>query len=94
MSLEELYECLSLEPAEDNLETEFSDNMLKDVINRFLDSLSEDARNVFIRRYWFFDPIKEIGRKYGMSISKVDAILVRTRKKLKLFLIKEGFQTS
>ncbi len=94
VSLEELYECISLEPSEDSIESEFSDSVLKDAINRFLDSVSEDARNVFIRRYWFFDPVKEISLKYGMSTSKVDAILVRTRKKLKQFLIKEGFQTS
>lgn len=92
VSLEELYECISGEPDGNLTETGLSDSVLKDAINRFLDSLSEEARNVFIRRYWFFDPIKEIGRKYGMSISKVDAILVRARKKLKQFLIREGFQ--
>lgn len=93
MSLEELYECISAEPEEDSIEAGLADDVLKDAINRFLESLSEDARNVFIRRYWFFDPIKEISRKYKMSISKVDSILVRTRKKLKQFLINEGFQT-
>lgn len=90
VSLEELYECISDESSEDIMEGEFSDGVLKEAINRFLDSLNDDARNVFIRRYWFFDPIKEIGRKYGMSVSKVDSILVRTRKKLKHFLINEG----
>lgn len=92
VSLEELYECISGEPSEDTMESEFNDNVLREAINRFLDSLSEEARNVFIRRYWFFDPVKEIGLKYGMSTSKVDAILVRTRKKLKQFLIREGFE--
>jgi len=91
-SLEELYACISEnDTANNSLGTEYEDNVLRDAINRFLEMLHEDARNIFIRRYWFFDPIKEIACRYGVSVSKVDSTLVRTRKKFKQFLIKEGF---
>lgn len=92
-SFEELYECICAEESEDSPERVLSDDVLREAINRFLDSLNEEARNVFIRRYWFFDPVRDIALKYKMSVSKADAILVRTRKKLKLFLISEGFET-
>lgn len=92
VSLEELYGCISdgEEPGgyDDN---EYSDSVLKEAINRFLELLSDDARNVFIRRYWFFEPIKNIAARYGMTQSKVDSLLLRTRKKFRLYLIKEGF---
>ncbi len=87
-SLDELYACVSEDAAIDN---EYEDSVLRDAIDSFLEMLHEDARNIFIRRYWFFDPIKEIALRYGMSVSKVDSTLVRTRKKFKQFLIREGF---
>lgn len=92
VSLEDLYACIpGDDPADNGLEMEYEDNVLRDAINRFLEMLGADARNFFIRRYWFFDPIKEIARRYGVSVSKVDSALVRTRKKFKQFLIEEGF---
>ena len=47
-------------------------------------------RVVFVRRYWFFDDVKDIADRMGSSESKVKSILFRTRKKLKEKLIREG----
>ena len=63
---------------------------LGEVLNRFLASLSQDNRVIFLRRYWYLDTISEIASRYGMSESKVKTQLHRTRTKLHSFLEKEG----
>ena len=56
----------------------------------FLRTQSADARNVFMRRYWFLDSIEEISERYSFSQSKVKSLLFRTRERLKKYLQKEG----
>ena len=63
---------------------------LGEVLNRFLESLSQDNRVIFLRRYWYLDSITEIAYRYGMTESKVKTQLHRTRAKLHSFLAKEG----
>lgn len=59
-------------------------------LNRFLDTLPEMERNVFLRRYWYLDKVRDIGERYGFSESKVTAMLHRTREKLRERFRKEG----
>ena len=63
---------------------------LREVLNRFLESLSVDNRVIFLRRYWYLDTVAEIAHRYGMTESKVKTQLHRTRAKLHSFLAKEG----
>lgn len=67
-----------------------SEVALKDVFERFLDTLDEESRNIFVRRYWFGEPVKDVAAFYSVSESKVKSSLFRTRKKMKDYLIKEG----
>ncbi len=67
-----------------------SEAELRDLLNRFLASLPEDRRNVFIGRYWFFESVAEIAKKTGFSQSKTKTLLFRTREELREFLKKEG----
>ena len=60
-------------------------------IDAFLSGEKAEARCVFVRRYWFCDSVKEIGKRYGMSEGKVKSILFRERKRLSGYLKKEGF---
>ena len=69
-----------------------NDTELSNCINKFLYSLDFDSRNVFVRRYWYYDSIKDIMKRYQMSKSKIESMLFRTRKKLKEFLVKEGYE--
>ena len=55
-----------------------------------LDELQERDRNIFLQRYWFATPIKEISKKYAMNLNTVKASLFRSRNKLKALLEKEG----
>jgi RNA polymerase sigma-70 factor (ECF subfamily) len=84
LALEEIEECI---PDRDNdVDTE----ELRNALNRFLRSLPDEPRRVFIRRYWHMSTISEIARDFSMSESKVKSMLMRTREKLKKYLLREG----
>lgn len=59
-------------------------------LNAFLESISQESRVIFLRRYWYCDTIAEIAVRYGISESKVKMRLLRTRNQLADFLSKEG----
>ena len=80
-------------PGQDNVESEIDAKELSRAISLFLDTYPEDRRNVFVRRYWFFDTIPEICRRYGFSQSKVKSILYRMREGLRDHLRKGGYFT-
>ncbi len=59
-------------------------------INDFLSMEKEAVRNVFMRKYWFFDSVEEIADRYSFSESKVKSILFHTRNKLRRYLKEKG----
>jgi RNA polymerase sigma factor (sigma-70 family) len=85
---QEMQECI---PGESYIEDEIEANDLSQIIDSFLDTCSEEQRNVFVRRYWFFDTISEICKRYGYSQSKVKVMLFRMRERLRIHLEKEGY---
>lgn len=87
LSFEELEDCLADGGLDDHND---ADDRLADCINRFLDTLDGEARRVFVRRYWYFDSVKELMRHFGMSKSKVESMLFRTRNKLRIWIEEEG----
>ena len=86
LSFEELAAVLPDERYAPNI----SDEDIGKVISKFLRNEKEDAKNVFIRKYYFFDSIGEIAKRYSFTESKVKNMLFYTRNKLKDYLIKEG----
>lgn len=87
VALDELRDCVSGGP---NPEGEYERKELADCVNRFLDTLPETERSVFLCRYWYLDTVPAIALSFGFSRSKVTSMLHRTRKKLKLHLEQEG----
>ena len=63
----------------------------KDVIERFLDSLPEETRRIFLLRYWWGLSIKEVTRETFFSESAVKMLLARSRGKLREFLEREWY---
>ena len=63
---------------------------LRDTLNGFLKTLSKEKRGIFVARYWYFYPISEIARIYGISESKATVTLFRLRAALREKLEKEG----
>ena len=88
ISLQELEAVLP----DDKYALDVSDEDIGKLISNFLYSQKEDVRNVFIRRYYFFDSIREIADNYSFSESKIKNMLFYTRNKLKDYLIKEGVE--
>lgn len=86
--LEELADCV--DQSQDVASTYESIELMR-TFNRFLDTLPEVQRNIFLRRYWLFDPIGDIAKSYGFSTSKVASMLHRLRIKLREQLEKEDY---
>lgn len=85
LSLDELSECIPCEGGD------IVDNMsLRNAVNTFLRLLPKETRIIFMQRYWYFRPVKEIAREAGITSAGVSMTLSRTRKKLKEYLEKEG----
>ena len=79
LSLDELAECI---PASQTLQNEMQQKELSALLDTFLRMRPPEERNVFLRRYWYFDPISEIAKRFGYGESKIKMMLFRTRKKL------------
>lgn len=86
LALEELAECL---PFEDGREIGES-AALSDLLSRFISSLRERERTIFVRRYFHLYPITEIARDLGLNESTTAMTLSRIRAKLRKYLEKEG----
>lgn len=78
------------DPLEESVKDEAEDSSVGRLISDFLRQQKPRQREVFIRRYWFMDSVKEIAEDYSFSESKVKSMLFRTRSKLKKYLKKEG----
>ncbi|MBR5565992.1 MAG: sigma-70 family RNA polymerase sigma factor [Roseburia sp.] len=87
LALEELQDCI---PATNSVEQTIEDVALAEIFNRFLARLPTNTRKIFMRRYWYLSPVKEIAADYNYSESKVKMILLRARNELKQLLEKEG----
>ncbi|MBQ1410356.1 MAG: sigma-70 family RNA polymerase sigma factor [Oscillospiraceae bacterium] len=59
-------------------------------VDKFLRTQSQEARSIFLRRYYFFDTRTEIADRYEISVAQVSVVLSRTRKRLRNYLKEEG----
>ena len=87
VALEELSEFLS---DGNTPETVLENAELTRILNEFLKKLPKEERSVFVCRYWYFDSVADIAKRFGFSQSKVKSMLSRTRKKLSATLQREG----
>ncbi len=58
-------------------------------IDRFLHNLTYEKRYIFLRRYYFFDPIEVIAGRCSCGGGRIRLILFRLRKSLSKFLREE-----
>ena len=73
------------------VESEVEKKDLQRTINEFLYALPERDCNVFLRRYFYFESTKQIADHYKIRESHVLGILSRTRQKLRMHLVQEGY---
>lgn len=86
VAIDELSETL---PSSEQPDRIIDSIAIRDALRRFLQTLSPDARSIFVRRYWLCLSVQEIAEDTGCSAARVGMSLSRTRKKLKAFLKKE-----
>lgn len=63
---------------------------VSECISAFLHTKERAKRVIFVRRYWYCDPVAKIAADYGFSESKVKSMLMRMRKELKIYLERNG----
>ena len=87
--LSELEDCV---PAPGTVEEELEREQLARSISSWLDGLTEENRRLFIRRYWYGDPVKELAAERDESPNGLSQRLLRLRRELGRFLEMEGVE--
>lgn len=87
--LEELADCVS---DTDTVEQAVDRDELAKAVDSFVKSLPAKKRNIFVRRYWYADPVSDIAGDHGMLQGTVSKALERMRKQLKAYLTERGFE--
>ena len=62
------------------------------IISEFLTTVEEDARDVFVLRYFLGMKLEAVAKETGFTLGKVKMSLSRTKKRLREKLRKEGFE--
>ncbi len=88
LSLEELDECVCFEAGEDE---KYLISSLGEILDRYLNSLSERQTFVFVCRYYYADSIQSIAKMLGLSENTIFRDLIKIRNGLKERLVKEGY---
>ena len=87
LCLEELQDCVS---GQSSTEDALIRKETLAAVNRFVSTLSETERKVFLCRYWYLDSVKDIAERFGLSPNRTSVLLRRVRQKLNACLAKEG----
>jgi RNA polymerase sigma-70 factor (ECF subfamily) len=85
--LSEMKTCI---PDARNVEREVESKDLTRIIEDYLDTIREEDSAFFVRRYWHGEAVAQIAAKLGVSVSRINTSLHRTRKKLKTYLSERG----
>ena len=86
-ALDEIAEFI---PASFSVEDEIMAKEVAGVIDSFLETLNQQSRIMFIRRYWYADSIEELAALFHKSKHYISVRLSRIRKALSQYLRKEG----
>ena len=87
LALDELEEFLT---DKSSVEETYEAKELAEAINCFMATLNYSDRFIFTRRYWYSDPVQDIARMVHSTDNSVTVRLFRIRKKLRLYLEREG----
>ena len=82
VSLSELEACIP----DNSLDEQLAVSELSAQINAFLSTLRRDDRIMFVRRYWFAEPLSEIADTFGITEHNASVRLSRIRRKLHQYL--------
>jgi RNA polymerase sigma-70 factor (ECF subfamily) len=93
ISIEESYEELgeSLISKTAGPEEQLEAAELARAISAFLAGKSKEKRVMFVKRYWYYESVKDIASEMEISETKVTTVLARLRNELKEELIRQGY---
>jgi RNA polymerase sigma-70 factor (ECF subfamily) len=77
-------------PASSDSEQATDEILLIEALNRFLAELPHKKRVVFVQRYWYLMPIRELAELHNSSESQTKSLLFRVRNELKTYLEEKG----
>ncbi len=86
--LSELGDCVS---GKESVEQELDRKELLAEINVFLAGLSREKRQMFVRRYWYAESVREIAKRFDVSEGSATMTLKRVRMQLKEVLVAKGY---
>ena len=86
--LRELEDCI---PAPQNTEAAAESAELSRSIDNWLSALPQQDRILFLRRYWFGDPLNTLAKQCRISPNALAQKMFRLRLRLKAVLEKEGY---
>ncbi len=89
VALDELGDCFA---GKQSVEQEITARELSGLIDRFLETLDEESRMLFVRRYWYSDSIKDLAERFGTNPNNISVRLSCLRTKLRKYLQKEGYK--
>lgn len=84
--LSELSECL---PAKETVEGAVEGRRIAQVVARWLEGLPRRDRVLFLRRYWYGDPLQDLAGRAGLSAPQLAQRMLRLRRSLKAELERE-----
>lgn len=85
--LEELDSCI---PGGQSAEREVEALELRDILERWLDTLPREDRVLFLRRYWYGDRVDELAKWRGTTPNHTSQRLLKLRRALRTVLEREG----
>lgn len=87
VSLEEISDVI---PDGADIAEQIEGSELTATLNGFLKTLDRTNLYIFMRKYWYFDPVSEISSRLGMTDAAVYQRLERMKKSLYDHLVKQG----
>lgn len=83
----ELETCIA---SPDDLDCRIDDREIAEALNDFLSELTVETRQIFLRRYFYADSIRDIAMRFGFTEGKIKTVLFRTRARLRGYFDERG----
>ena len=78
--------CGEVEKLENTIKDYVKEDIKKkeilNILEKFLSDLKAGDRDIFVRRYWYMDNIKDIAKRHRCSETKIKSSLFRSRNRL------------
>ncbi len=87
--LDELEECI---PSGINIEDQTEKRELIGLVNDWLENIKPEDKAIFVRRYYFGEPVKTLAEECRCSENRMTQRLLKLRRKLRSFIQKGGYE--